>query len=469
MKAALVLAPWYRRESPAPDLGMAAAILKGRGHEVQVFDLNNHLFHGSLRVRDYWKFLVAVHSEQDADAFFARTRPLFEEYAAGIIAARPGAVVFKVIGHTIENAAHLARVLKAKAPDLPVVFCGVLLPDRGLLDGFRTGAERQPYDYVLCGEDEVALPLLLEALERGAAPDLPREGKVIDCLDGPHVEDLDRLPHFDYSGFDLSSFRIPDRLELFMSKGCPRRCSFCVDWKTERKYRCMSGRRIYEELAFQHARHGNRHVTFCDKTIDGDIDSLREFAEAMARPEARAALGGLTWSGDMMVRQELTADFFRLLHAGGCGGIGFGVESGSDKVLKDMRKGYTAALAERTLAAARGADIHVSVNILVGFPTETREDFRQTLALVERIRGSCSEIRVTHLGCVVMEAADLQVAPERFGLADASPEAWRSTDGCNTHEERVRRFDELCGLVLKLDIPLRVNSRLTKTVRAVGR
>jgi hypothetical protein len=105
----------------------------------------------------------------------------------------------------------------------------------------------------------------------------------------------------------------------------------------------------------------------------------------------------------------------------------------------------------------------------VGFPTETSEDFRETLAFVERTRSSCDEIRVTHLGCVVMEAADLQVQPERFGLADASPEAWRSADGCNTHEERVRRFDELCDLVLKLDIPLRVNSRLTKTVRAVGR
>ena len=469
MKAALVLAPWYRRESPSPDLAMAAAVLKGRGHEVEVFDFNNHLFHEGRRHRDYWKFLVANPGEGDADDFFARTRPLFEEYAARIAAARPDAVAFKVIGHTIDNAAHLARALKAKAPGLPVVFCGVLLPDRALLDGFRLGQDRWPYDWVLCGEDELALPAVLEAAARGAAPDLPRQGKVIDCLDGPHAEDLDSLPHFDFTPFDLSGFRMPDRLELFMSKGCPRRCSFCVDWKTERRYRCMSGRRIYEELAHQHRLHGNRHVTFCDKTIDGDVASLREFAEAMSRPEARADLKGLTWSGDMMVRPELTPDFFGLLRAAGCGGVGFGIESGSDKVLGDMRKGFTADQAERTLAAARGAGIHVSVNILVGFPTETRGDFQETLAFVERTRAHCNEIRVTHLGCVVMEKADLQVQPERFGLADASPEAWRSADGGNTHEERVRRFDELCDLVLKLDIPLRVNSRLTRTGRAVGR
>ncbi|MBI5241194.1 MAG: radical SAM protein [Elusimicrobia bacterium] len=469
MKAALVLAPWYRRESPAPDLGMAAALLKSRGHEVAVCDFNNHLFQENRRTRDYWKFLVANHSEDDADSFFARTRPLFEEYAARIAAARPDAAAFKVIGHTIENAAHLARALKARAPGLPVVFCGVLLPDRSLLDGFRLGQERWPYDYVLCGEDELALPAVLESVGRGAAPDLPRQGKVIDCLDGPHVQDLDSLPHFDFTDFDLSGFRMPDRLELFMSKGCPRRCSFCVDWKTERRYRCMSGRRIYEELAFQQRRHGIRHVTFCDKTIDGDVASLREFAEAMARPAAREELKGLTWSGDMMVRPELTPEFFGLLRAAGCGGLGFGIESGSDKVLKDMRKGFTAEQAEKTLAAARGAGIHVSVNILVGFPTEAREDFRETLAFVERARASTNEIRVTHLGCVVMEKADLHNDPGRFGLADASPEAWRSADGGNTHEERVRRFDELCDRVLKLDIPLRVNSRLTKTGRAVGR
>jgi tRNA-2-methylthio-N6-dimethylallyladenosine synthase len=64
------------------------------------------------------------------------------------------------------------------------------------------------------------------------------------------------------------------------------------------------------------------------------------------------------------------------------------VQSGSDRVLKEMRRDYTASWFLERLAALRDArpEIAVTTDIIVGFPTETEDDFAQTLTLLERAR-----------------------------------------------------------------------------------
>jgi tRNA-2-methylthio-N6-dimethylallyladenosine synthase len=63
------------------------------------------------------------------------------------------------------------------------------------------------------------------------------------------------------------------------------------------------------------------------------------------------------------------------------------VQSGSDKVLGEMRRGYTIGHYKRIVEYARSVrpDLYLTTDLLVGFPTETDDDYRQTLALVEEV------------------------------------------------------------------------------------
>jgi len=63
------------------------------------------------------------------------------------------------------------------------------------------------------------------------------------------------------------------------------------------------------------------------------------------------------------------------------------VQSGRDKVLQDMQRGYDAAYYRRIVAKARAVrpDLYLTTDLLVGFPTETDEDYAATLALVNEI------------------------------------------------------------------------------------
>jgi hypothetical protein len=88
MKIALILAPWYRREAPSPDVAMTTAVLGRDGHEVKVFDFNNELFGSNFKNRVYWKNFIVRHDEKDVSEFYELAASFFDEYAGHIISSR---------------------------------------------------------------------------------------------------------------------------------------------------------------------------------------------------------------------------------------------------------------------------------------------------------------------------------------------------------------------------------------------
>ncbi|MCM8797794.1 MAG: B12-binding domain-containing radical SAM protein [Candidatus Omnitrophica bacterium] len=462
MNVAAVLMPWYRRESPAPEFALMIALLKRAGHTVSVYDVNNDLFHNEFFLRTYWKYFLLDAPSDIEEEFFAKNREMFEHFASHILSSRPQVVIFKMAGKTIANSTEIARVIKEKSRETTVIFSGALVPSRENVESFVSAQDNLPFDYIICGEDEVALPVLLAGLDSGSFGALRQRGKVIDCLDGPIVDNLDDLPYYDFSCFDLRRYKIPERLEFFISKGCPWRCAFCGDWLTERKYRSMSAERIFREVEYQVALHRTKYIRFCDKTINGDIGAIEGFCDLVLKHYGYVDL--FSWSGDAMIRPEMTIGLLQKMFHAGCRGIGYGLESGSDKVIRDMRKAFSITLAEEVIKNTHICGITTSVNIMTGFPTETERDFQDTISFIERNRAFIDEIRLTFLGCRILKHSTLYEFPEKFNLASLDKDYWSTKDGLNTYEERIRRYEAVCQRVLDLGIELRVNSRITKKV-----
>jgi len=278
---------------------------------------------------------------------------------------------------------------------------------------------------------------------------------------GPIVENLDDLPYYDFSDFNLNSYKFPEKLEIFISKGCPWRCSFCVDWLTEKRYRSMSGERIYQEVLFQHRKHKTKHFRFCDKTINGNIKAISDFSDLVIGEHSPPSFS-IQWSGDAMIRPEMTKELLSKMRQAGCVGLGYGLESGSEKVVRDMGKQFSTQLAEEVIKNTHAADIFTSINIMIGFPTETETDFLETLNFIERNKQFIREIRLTYIGCRVLKNSLLYDFSSRFNLAKTDTDFWMTKDKGNTYEERVRRYEIACQHILNLGIDLRVNSRSAK-------
>lgn len=463
MKIALVLAPWYRRESPSPELVMAASILRKENHEVIVYDINNAMFNDTFLLRKYWKYFLLDAPEDTKNDFFDAAGEVFNHYTAEILSVEPEIIIFKITGKTFPNSEHLARLIKEKDKNIVIIFSGALVSNQEDVDSFVNGQDSLPADYLICGEDEVALPELVKSIKDNSLLTLKRKGKIIDCMMGPIQENLDLLPFYDFSDYDLNSYKFPDRLEMFISRGCPWHCAFCIDWLTEKKYRSMSGKRLAEELQFQARKYRIKHFRFCDKTINGDIAAMEEFCDSMLRIY-KDNFPVMEWSGDAMIRPEMTRELIFKMYAAGCRGLGYGLESGSDKVLKDIGKKFSSALAGEVVRNTHEAGIFTSVNIMVGFPTETSADFGQTLDFIDKNKGFLDEIRLTFIGCRIYKQSILHNQPAKFNLANVDTDFWVTQDGMNTYDERVKRYEFICQHILDLGISLRVNSRTTKKV-----
>jgi radical SAM superfamily enzyme YgiQ (UPF0313 family) len=122
----------------------------------------------------------------------------------------------------------------------------------------------------------------------------------------------------------------------------------------------------------------------------------------------------------------------------GCDMLHIGMESGSDKVLKLMGKGYTTALAWEVFKRIHKSGIRFNTNVIVGFPGETTADFLDTVGMVRRLkRYKINPAPATlgiHPGSYLFEHMD------ELGLHfPAEGGDWRSRDGANTPEIRKRR------------------------------
>lgn len=464
MRIALVLMPWYRRESPSPELAMAISLLKKQNHKVYVFDINNEMFHNRFKERKYWKFFLLDASSETRDNFYREMEESFQYYASQILSVDPEAVVFKITGKTYYPSFQMAKALRQKDPKKKIILTGFLFLSKEDEDEFIRGQDNS-FDFAILGEDEIALPKLIEALASNSEYQCDslfrKDGRVY--IKGNIVENLDELPFFDFSDFNLNAYKFPERLEFFISKGCPWRCSFCTDWLAEKKHRSMSGERIYEEVSYQSKIHKTKHFRFCDKTINGNINALEQFSDLMIRAFEKGDLPGeINWSGDAMIRPEMTKELLIKMRNAGCSGLGYGLESGSQGVLTKMGKRFSIPIAEEVLRNTHHAGIHTDVNILVGFPTETQADFEETLNFIKRNKENIDEVRLTFAGCRVYPRTILATNPEEFNLANTETDYWFTKDGKNTYEERIKRSEAVCQLVLSLGIKLRVNSRLTR-------
>lgn len=304
----------------------------------------------------------------------------FEAAAAHLLAARGFDLVgFSAFSSTWHHTLKIAQELKRLAPGATVVLGGPQASacDRALLEAF-------PVDLVVRGEGERTFAALVEALDGGLPLDaiegltLRRDGAPVRTPDRALIDDLDSLP---LPAFDLVSVGGHPKVPVEVVRGCPYRCSYCstsLYWR--RQVRRKSIGRVLDELTLLRERHGVGGLNFVDDTFTLDRAWLLAFCEAL-----RARRFPAKWLCSTRV-DAVDDEVLAAMAGAGCAGIFYGVESGSPRIQRSIRKGLDLARVEQTLESTARHGIGVTASMMMGFPDETEDDLRQTLALRARIQ-----------------------------------------------------------------------------------
>jgi len=402
-------------------------------------------------------------------AFVDRYKYRVDAVIDDLLARNYAVIGFSIFYTTRHFSLALARLIRERDPKIKIVFGG---PDttRNTLDLIRA----PEVDVVILGEGEETFFDYMERVRAGTSR-TPIPGALVKDEAGAVIEggarepiaDLDSLPFLDFSSFKLRDYtNQPIQLPVLASRGCVRKCVFCPDTVMWGRYRWMSGERLFREIEHQVAASGIRDLSFefCDLLINGNMHTLAKFVELMRarrrnRPEGAVDLGGVTWFGQAIISHTMTRPFLEKMAEAGCVQIQYGVESGSQRVLNMMKKGYRVNVAERVLRDTASTGMRTLANFMFGFPGESEEDHKMTLEFLRRNCSAFTSVNPSESLTGISELSYIYKQPEEFGVATpiVDAERWATTDGTNDYSVRVRRYKEFCLLAQSLGVRIDVD------------
>lgn len=284
-----------------------------------------------------------------------------------------------------------ADALKHRLPDSRIAAIGIhvsCLPAETLRDF-------PAVDYILRGEVELTCRELVRALADGAR-DLRhitglafRDADTI-VLNAPRafLEDLDALalpawPGVDFGQYRLPILDVPFNLLAF-ARGCPFHCAFCnAGVYYGKKLRRRSPESLIREIRQNIRELGVRDFLFLTESSTLDPASLRRFLTLLRKEGLHRQI---RWVSNSRVDVADTG-LFREMREAGCWQVAFGLEFGTDRMLRLARKGgkATLATARETVRAVVAAGIVADGHFIMGYPGETADDLRQTIAFARSL------------------------------------------------------------------------------------
>lgn len=226
------------------------------------------------------------------------------------------------------------------------------------------------YGFVLEGEE--AVRLLVGGEPPASIPGIfhRQDGVLVYNGDPKLRDDIDAISWPKYSGFELNKYE-EKKAFIISSRGCPYACTYCpVKLAIGRKIRFRSVPSIMEEIRYWHDRH-YRTFVFWDDNFTLVAQRVFDFVDAVKQ----SGMSGLNFEIPNGVRADrVTRDMLRAMKEIGFSQLSIGVESGSDKVLKVMKKGEKIEDILEAIKHACELDYNVYLYFILGTPGETMED-----------------------------------------------------------------------------------------------
>lgn len=356
---------WKKIDRALPPLGLAyiASYLEGKGQKVFILDLQAE----HLDPQQFQSYLKNLNSD------------------------------FIGIGSTtveIEGALNIAKLSKDILPEAKIILGGVhpsIMPDEVL--------SSSSVDFVVRGEGEFTLYELVSNISKASdilGLSYRENGNIRHNPSRPVIEDLDKMPIPAYHLLPMDKYkpslgnykRLP-AISMIATRGCPGRCTFCYTGISGKKTRTRSAKNLLEEIRLLQRDYKIKEISFYDDTFTTFKENVREFCKHIIKEKI-----DITWS--CMSRVDFVdEDMLRLMKQAGCHQIGYGLESASSEILRNIRKPTSLDLARKVVKLTKRARIDVRAMFMLGNPGETEDTLKQTINFAIELKPDLAIFNIT--------------------------------------------------------------------------
>jgi radical SAM superfamily enzyme YgiQ (UPF0313 family) len=321
--------------------------------------------------------------------------PFFDNraYIKRLAEIKPDLIGLSILTSSYATAKNQLSLIKEILPE--AIFCAggvhvTSLPEDTLND--------LDLDFVVMGEGELTIVEACKRLSKGDSLEglegvcyrdgggiaIKNEGREL-------IKELDQLPHPAWHLLPMDKYLIPPgyirsyfssrTIVIFATRGCPWACIYCSSNITfGRQVRYHSVEYVIDGLVHLIKEYNIDSFYFFDDTITVNEKWVKDFCELKLRRGIK-----LKWGCQSRV-DRVDDELVKAMSAAGCVQIDFGIESGSQKVLDEIKKGTTVEQAENAFALCKKHQIRPYASVMIGNPGEEEKDVLLTASLLKRIK-----------------------------------------------------------------------------------
>ena len=330
----------------------------------------------------------------------ANMHPDFEERTLKSLERDDVAYVgFSCMSSQVKSAIKLSKKIKEAHPGVPIVMGGVhptLMPE---------SLVRTPWvDICVVGEGDAVVGKLVDyANDRVPLEEVPNvvasrdDGSILKTHTVP-VSGFEILPNMMHESLyrdEIEKYTTEfqsdgvrwKRFVLMTGLGCKYKCAFCITHITNRPYRTKMARSIYNEMKTLKERFGINFFCFQEEHFFGDKERLFDLLDLIENdPDLYHKIRWVSTIRVSDIRDDyVNVDLLKRIREAGCAGFSTGGESGSDRVLRFLRKGIKPQDMIRVASYFNEAKLRIDFSFVMLWPGEELSDMVKTAQLLREI------------------------------------------------------------------------------------
>ena len=343
---------------PSLGVGYVASFLKSKGMDVAILD--------------------AYAEDLDIESAVKRVKAL-----------GPDIVGFSVLTPAVPMSLKFAEAIKKYNKNSTIVWGGIhpsLMPAETL---------KSPYvDFVVRGEGEITFYQLIKTLEQnkdlGSVKGISyrKNGDVCHNPEREYIQDLDCLPFIDWEMFPMDRYRCLPHWKLaepfypmITSRGCPGKCTFCSLSTQGKINRSRSSENVADEMEQLATQRQAKQILLFDASFPVSKKKAIELCDKII---SRGLNKKLVWTCETRVN-FVDYELMRRMREAGCRKVAFGIESGVQQLLDNVKKGFKLDTVRKAVKNAKDAGLETLGFYLFGIPGETLELSKKTIRFAKEL------------------------------------------------------------------------------------
>lgn len=308
-----------------------------------------------------------------------------------LIASKANVIGFSVVTPTVPIVLEIAKQIRErhKNKDLIMVGGGAhcnIMPDNIL--------ESKLIDIVVRREGEETFVDVLKTIQNKADLSLVKgisyceNNQFIHNPDREFVQDLETLPYPAYDLLKMHLYSAPPHwlvaepaYQMITSRGCPFQCTFCGIKALGKSMRYRGVENVVDEIELLIKKYSAKEIMFVDTTFPLSRENGVEFCREILK---RGLEKKIKWVTETRV-DVINLELLLLMKQAGCRVIGLGLETGSPRTLKRIKKGTTLDQAREAVQNCKSAGIDVYASFIIGIPGEKIDDIKQTIEFIKTL------------------------------------------------------------------------------------